>query len=101
VRYHHESWDGSGYLAGRKGAEIPLEARIVTVADVFDALTTERCYKAAWTNAQALSLMQSLAGSRFDPDCVAALIENLDEIETIQAQFRSHSPFHEGYTSEL
>jgi HD-GYP domain-containing protein (c-di-GMP phosphodiesterase class II) len=101
VRYHHESWDGSGYLAGRKGTEIPLEARIVSVADVFDALTTERCYKRAWPNSQAIALMQSLAGTRFDPDCVAALIANLGEIVTIQAQFRSHSPFHEGYMRDL
>jgi HD-GYP domain-containing protein (c-di-GMP phosphodiesterase class II) len=101
VRYHHESWDGSGYLSGRSRENIPLEARIVTVADVFDALTTDRCYKGAWSNERAIGLMRELTGRRFDPECVNALISNLPEIEAIQAQFRSNSPFHEGYMDDL
>jgi response regulator RpfG family c-di-GMP phosphodiesterase len=101
VRFHHESFDGSGYLSGRRGTDIPLEARIVTVADVFDALTTERCYKSAWTNDAAFSLLDDLAGRRFDYDCVQALMANIDRVCAIQAQFRSNNAFHEAYTDDL
>jgi HD-GYP domain-containing protein (c-di-GMP phosphodiesterase class II) len=101
VRYHHEAYDGSGYLAGLKGAEIPLEARIITVADVFDALTTTRCYKEAWDNERALDLMRALAGRRFDPGCVDALLEKFGEVKAIQAQFRSNNLFHEAYMEDL
>ena len=101
VRFHHESYDGSGYLSGRSGTDIPLEARIVTVADVFDALTTERCYKTAWSNDAAFDLLADLAGRRFDPDCVRALIANSATVCTIQAQFRSSNTFHEAYTADL
>lgn len=101
VRFHHEAYDGSGYLTGRKGTDIPLEARIVTVADVFDALTTRRCYKEAWSNERALELMRGLAGQRFDPDCVGALIENADRVPAIQAKFQSENTFHEAYMDGL
>ncbi len=101
VRYHHEAYDGSGYLAGCRGEDIPLEARIVTVADVFDALTTRRCYKTAWTNNQAFALLDELAGKRFDPDCVAALTAHREQIVTIQAQFENNNIFHEAYTEDL
>jgi HD-GYP domain-containing protein (c-di-GMP phosphodiesterase class II) len=101
VRYHHEAYDGTGYLSGRKGSEIPLEARIVTVADVFDALTTQRCYKSAWSNNEAFALMRKLSGRRFDPDCVAAMIANRPKVETIQQQLRSSNVFHEAYTENL
>ena len=101
VRYHHEAYDGSGYLSGRSGNEIPLEARIVTVADVFDALTTRRCYKDAWSNDKAFELMDVLAGRRFDPDCVAALCAQRSRVEEIQHQFRPNNILHEAYTEEL
>jgi HD-GYP domain-containing protein (c-di-GMP phosphodiesterase class II) len=101
VRYHHEAYDGTGYLTGRGGKEIPLEARIVTVADVFDALTTRRCYKSAWSNDEAFALMRKLAGRRFDPDCVAALVSNRPKVEAIQRQFQAHNVFHEAYTEDL
>ena len=101
VRFHHEAFDGSGYLSGRKGEDIPLEARIVAVADVFDALTTVRCYKHAWTNEAAFRLLTELAGRQFDPHCVEALTVNADKVPAIQAQFRSDNAFHEGYTAEL
>ncbi|MBK8174685.1 MAG: HD domain-containing protein [Rhodospirillales bacterium] len=101
VRYHHEAYDGSGYLEGRAGAGIPLEARIVTVADVFDALTTERCYKPAWTNDRAFDFLRDQAGRRFDPDCVDAMLGNRRRAEHIQTQFRSNNRFHEAYTEEL
>ena len=101
VRYHHEAYDGSGYLSGRSGDDIPMEARIVTVADVFDALTTQRCYKAAWSNDEAYALMRNLAGRRFDPDCVSALFRDRSEVEAIQRQFRSNNLFHEAYMEDL
>ena len=101
VRYHHEAYDGTGYLSGCAGRHIPLEARIVTVADVFDALTTQRCYKSAWSNDDAFALMRKLSGRRFDPDCVAALIANRQKVEMIQQQFRSNNVFHEAYMDDL
>lgn len=101
VRYHHEAYDGSGYLTGRRGDDIPLEARIVTVADVFDALTTERCYKPAWSNEAAFAQFRKLSGQRFDPACVEALLENESKIALIQSQFRSSNRFHEAYTEDL
>lgn len=101
VRFHHEAFDGNGYLSGRKGEDIPLEARIVAVADVFDALTTVRCYKDAWTNEAAFRLLTELAGRQFDPHCVEALTAHADKVPAIQEQFRSDNAFHEGYTAEL
>lgn len=74
---HHERWDGAGYPEGRRGDESPLEARIVAVADVFDALTHERPYKAAWPVAQAVATIRAGAGSQFDAAVVAAF-ERLD-----------------------
>jgi HD-GYP domain-containing protein (c-di-GMP phosphodiesterase class II) len=87
VAFHHEALDGSGYPYGRKGDEIPVEARICAVADVFDALTSVRPYKKAWTNEEALALLAREAGIKFDPDCVAVMVENLDTIADIQGRF--------------
>lgn len=67
---------------------ISLEARIVAVADVFDALTLERPYKGAWTNEAAADFLQEQAGRKFDPDCVAALLTDMSAIAVIQQQFR-------------
>lgn len=72
---HHERWDGSGYPDGFKGEEIPLPARIVAVADVFDALTSVRPYKNAWTPDEAFAYMQAHRGTLFDPSCVDALFD--------------------------
>ncbi len=88
VTYHHESYDGSGYLQGLKGDEIPIEARITTVADVFDALTSTRPYKRAWTNPEAFGFLEDNRGIRFDPDCVDALISNQELVEAIQNRFK-------------
>lgn len=74
---HHERWDGSGYPRGLAGEAIPLVGRIAAVADVFDALTTERPYKAAWSVDRALDYLSDRAGSEFDPACVAALLASL------------------------
>lgn len=84
--HHHEAINGSGY-AGLKGDEIPAEAKIVAVADVFDALTSVRPYKEAWSNHKAFTFLQSMAGTKFDLDCVTALINCRDEVETIQKRF--------------
>jgi two-component system response regulator RpfG len=76
---HHESWDGNGYPRGLRGADIPLEGRIVAVADILDALLSERPYKQPWPVARALEEIRRLEGSRLDPGCVAALFDCLDD----------------------
>ncbi len=86
---HHEKIDASGYPHGLKGDEIPIEARIIAVADIFDALTSQRPYKAAWANDQAFALLRTLAGRKLDADCVQALVDNRDKVERIQDQFGS------------
>ena len=87
ANYHHEFIDGTGYPDGLKGESIPIEARIVTVADIFDALTSERPYKDAWSNSAAFDKLTEMAGSQLDPQCVEALLSNIDEIEAIQRSF--------------
>jgi PAS domain S-box-containing protein len=77
---HHEKWDGSGYPAGLKGQAIPLAARIVAVADVYDALTTKRFYKEAFSHAKARQIILDLRGSHFDPAVV-------DAFSAIEGQF--------------
>jgi len=87
VVHHHESIDGNGYPNGLTGNTIPLEARIVAVADVFDALTSERPYKQAWSNTQAFVELDRLSHFKLDPDCVVALLGLKDEIQVIQSSF--------------
>jgi HD-GYP domain-containing protein (c-di-GMP phosphodiesterase class II) len=85
---HHETLDGGGYPHGLHGNEIPLEARIVAVADVFDALTSPRPYKPSWTDEEAFAWLRRLARSKFDEDCVDALLFNIKKVKEIQAQFQ-------------
>ena len=88
VAGHHEFLDGSGYPAGRASDNIPLEARIVTVADIFDALTSKRIYKESWSVDEALeSLEQMVAEGKLDADCVAALRANKEEAVAIIERF--------------
>ena len=88
VGAHHERMDGSGYPLGLKSHDIPMEARIIAVADVFDALTSPRPYKRSWTNEEAFAEISRMGGAgKLDPDCVACLIENVAEVEEIQRQF--------------
>ncbi|HUE96931.1 MAG TPA: HD domain-containing phosphohydrolase, partial [Longimicrobiaceae bacterium] len=75
ARCHHERWDGAGYPAGSRAEEIPLSARIVAVADVYDALTNTRQYRAAWTPARALAEIRTGAGRHFDPRLVEAFLD--------------------------
>ena len=84
---HHEKWDGSGYPRGRKGEDIPIEGRIVCVADVFDALTSKRPYKEAWSISQAVELLRSNNGLHFDPDLVPRFLELMPEIERVRAEY--------------
>lgn len=87
--YHHEKWDGSGYPEGLKGEEIPLSARIMAVADVFDALISDRVYKKAFTFEKAVDIIQEDSGTHFDPDVVKAFIDAIDEVrETAKRQKR-------------
>ncbi len=84
---HHERWDGSGYPNGQKGEEIPLVGRIVAVCDVFDALTSERPYKKAWTVADAMEEIENNSGIHFDPELVRAFKNHLPEMLEILKQF--------------
>ena len=91
VLHHHESMDGSGYPAGLIGENIPLEARIVATADIFDALTSKRPYKQAWSNETTFDYMLSIAGAKLDEGCVTSLINNSIEVSTLQEQFQESS----------
>lgn len=85
---HHEKWDGSGYPHGLEGEAIPLAGRIAAIADVFDALTSERPYKKAWLVDDALAFLRDNAGSHFDPTLVDHFIANFAEIQAIRARFQ-------------
>ncbi|MBK1682079.1 HD domain-containing phosphohydrolase [Rhodoferax fermentans] len=85
---HHEKFDGSGYPAGLKGEAIPIFSRIVAVADVFDALVSNRPYKEAWSLERASAHIQAQAGSHFDPACVAMFFKHWDRILEIQQRFK-------------
>jgi putative two-component system response regulator len=76
---HHERWDGTGYPRGLKGEEIPVEARIVTLADVYDVLTTGRPYKQAWPHRMAVDELRFMGGRQFDPNLVELFAEMVDE----------------------
>jgi putative two-component system response regulator len=75
ARSHHERWDGTGYPDGLAGESIPVAARITAVADVYDALISERPYKSAWTAHDAIAEIQRLRGSHFDPEVVDAFLQ--------------------------
>lgn len=80
---HHERWDGAGYPDKLSGTDIPIEARIVAIADVFDALCSERPYKAAWPIDKAYAEILACSGTHFDPACVASFCAKWPEIEAI------------------
>nr|CRH05694.1 Putative Response regulator receiver modulated metal dependent phosphohydrolase [Candidatus Magnetococcus massalia] len=90
---HHEKWDGTGYPNGLKGEEIPLSARIVAIADVFDALTSERPYKKAWSVEKAVAIIDEGAGTHFDPQLVPVFHEVLAEVLEIKEQYADDPSF--------
>lgn len=87
---HHEKRDGTGYPDGLHDGQVPLAARIVAVADVFDALTTARPYKTPWSNDRAITYLQTEARNHLDPSCVAALVARQDDVLRIQRTFADH-----------
>lgn len=88
AEYHHEAVDGSGYPSGLKSGQIPIEARISAVADVFDVLTSERPYKPAWSNQESFDMLRRMSGNKLDKDCVEALIKNEGKVIKIQKRFK-------------
>jgi putative two-component system response regulator len=86
ARSHHERWDGDGYPDGLAGGDIPLSARVVSLVDCYDALTSTRSYKAAMSHAQAVACIDAARGTAFDPDLVEAFHEVAAEIDAIRAQ---------------
>jgi HD-GYP domain-containing protein (c-di-GMP phosphodiesterase class II) len=78
---HHEKLDGTGYPRGLAAPDLPLETRIVTTADIFDALTADRPYRAAMPVAKAFEIMSGMVGTALDPDCFAALQQAVDRID--------------------
>ena len=85
--YHHERWDGKGYPEGLHGEIIPLSARIMAVADVFDALTSPRVYKPAFSLEKALSIMEEGSGTQFDPKCIEVFMDALDEVKIVLRRY--------------
>ena len=84
---HHEKWDGSGYPQKLRGEEIPLFARIVAVADVYDALGSRRAYKEPWPRERIEKLFADEKGKHFDPELAAILLANMDEVERVRVEF--------------
>lgn len=85
---HHEKWDGTGYPKGLKGEEIPLSSRIIALADVFDALTSSRPYKRAWSVDEAMDYIASQAGKHFDPALAELFIKIRPQLEEVRQQFK-------------
>ncbi|MBI4851265.1 MAG: HD domain-containing protein [Acidobacteria bacterium] len=85
---HHETMDGNGYPYGLKNGEIPLEARIIAVADIFDALTSKRPYKTPWSNEDAFAMLERLSKTKLDKDCVISLMNSKDKVIEIQKDFQ-------------
>ena len=91
ARHHHESWDGNGYPDRLAGPDIPVEARIIRTADVFDALTSKRCYKDAWPLERATAFLRQGAGVEFDPRCVELFLDQPEGIAAIMNRFTEES----------
>lgn len=83
---HHEWWDGTGYPDGRAGADIPIEARIAAIADVFDALTTHRVYRKAFPFTKAIEMLREGRGKQFDPELLDLFFDNLDQVIRIKEE---------------
>jgi putative two-component system response regulator len=88
AEYHHEKWDGSGYPYGAKGESIPLMARILALGDVYDALTSRRCYKQAFGHEKSRAIILEGKGRHFDPDVVQAFLDTEQEFQRIRLAFQ-------------
>ena len=99
IRYHHEKWDGTGYPRQLSGEEIPLEARIVALADVYDALRQERVYKKAFDHEKAVEIISSLSGKHFDPQLVEVFLtvhldfKGIFEKSTLENNLKKLTPY--------
>lgn len=87
TRYHHEKWDGSGYPENLKADKIPLEARIVAIADVFDALTSKRSYKEAYSFEKSFNILKDMSGSHLDPNLMKILEKNIDKFKKLYKKY--------------
>ncbi|MCP4293768.1 MAG: HD domain-containing protein [bacterium] len=87
ARCHHERWDGLGYPKGLSGKSIPLEARIVSICDVYDALTSRRVYKEAWSHEDTIQVLRDGAGTQFDPDLVSVFISRPKDLIQIRNKY--------------
>ena len=98
AEYHHEKWNGKGYPHGLSGEDIPLSARIMAVADVFDALVSERCYKKAFPFEKAMDIIKQDAGTHFDPKVAEAFIAASDQVRQVAEHFSEsgYSPIYVG-----
>ena len=85
--YHHERWNGTGYLHRLTAEDIPLEARIVAIADVYDALVSERVYKKAFTDEEAYKIIREESGKHFEPKIAEIFLESTDTIQKIKKHF--------------
>lgn len=90
--YHHERWDGLGYPFGRRGETIPLSARIVAIADVYDALVSERVYKPAFPHDQCVSMIREGAGTQFDPELVKVFLSIERRFADVSDRIRENDP---------
>jgi putative two-component system response regulator len=84
AEYHHERWDGTGYPRGLAGTEIPLQGRIMSIADVYDALVSLRPHKEALTNEEAVQIIAGKSGSHFDPKIVDVFLEVKDQFKAVR-----------------
>jgi len=89
VLYHHEKWSGQGYIEGLRGTDIPLEARIVSIADVFDALINKRVYKPAFTFSEAMQIIRDERGISFDPDLADLFLRGMAEFSDPETTYRT------------
>jgi putative two-component system response regulator len=87
ARHHHEKWDGSGYPDGLAGEAIPLAARLMALADVFDALLSKRVYKASWSTEEVFQYIEDARGSHFDPRVVDACLARREDFMAIAARY--------------
>jgi putative two-component system response regulator len=84
---HHEKWDGTGYPQGLRGDDIPISARLMALADVYDALISKRVYKAAMTHEQAVAILAKGRGAHFDPDMLDAFLQCHEDFREIARQY--------------